>query len=248
MNNFGILAAGYDKYNTADYDKYAAFVKDAFSLSAIPVKEVLDLGCGTGEMAVRLADMGYSVTALDISAEMLSVLTDKIKGRDILPVFQDMINIDLYGTVAGCISAFDSLNYLLNAKDLEKAFAGVGKFMEKGGVFVFDINTSYAYEKVYADNSYVYETENSMLVWRNCYNRNTRKCHFYLTEFELSDDGRYFRTDAVHVQKNHSLRTIKTAADKAGFDVMGIYGNTDRGELENTSPKAYYVLRKNREL
>jgi hypothetical protein len=29
---------------------------------------------------------------------------------------------------------------------------------------------------------------------------------------------------------------------------MGIYGNTDRGELENTSPKAYYVLRKNREL
>lgn len=248
MESFGIIAAKYDIYNSADYDSYARFVKTAFDESEVPVTEVLDLGCGTGELSVRLADMGYSVTAADLSEEMLSVLSGKIAGRDILPVCQDMRKLDLYGTVQGCVSSFDSLNYLLTSGDLETAMAKVGFFMEKGGIFAFDVNTDYAYKTVYSRNSYVYEEEGSMLVWRNFYDEKTRKCRFYLTSFEPDGEGKYIRGDAMHIQKNHSRKTIKAAAEKAGFDIIGVYGGTDRKPPKENDPKTYYILKKNREL
>lgn len=247
MESFGVLAGKYDIYNSADYDKYAAFVRDAFESNDIEIKEVLDLGCGTGEMSVRLSDMGYSVTALDNSPEMLSKLIEKINGRDILPVCQDMRDIDLFGTITGCISTFDCLNYLQTTADINQTFSKVGLFMEKGGLLVFDVNTDYAYEHVYADNCYVYESGKSMLVWRNFYNKKTKKCAFYLTSFDYVK-GKYIRTDATHIQKNHSPLVIEKAAKNAGFDIIGIYGGLDKTPLNSENPKAYYVLRKNRQL
>lgn len=248
MENFEILAEKYDIYNSADYDAYAAFVKDAFGKSGVPVKEVLDLGCGTGELTLRLADMGYSVTAADVSDEMLSVLINKIGGRDILPVKQDMRELDLFGTVQGCVSTFDCLNYLTKASDVEKAIAKVGFFMEKGGIFVFDVNTAHTYENVYDGRSYVYEDDDSLLVWRSEYNEKTRLCRFWLTSFTLGEDGTYVRDDAVHTQKYHPPRTLAKAISDAGFDVIGVYGSTDGKKSEDGDAKAYYVLRKNRSL
>ncbi|MDD4124951.1 MAG: class I SAM-dependent methyltransferase [Eubacteriales bacterium] len=248
MKDFGIIAGKYDIYNSADYDSYASFAQGSFSESRVPVTEVLDLGCGTGELTVRLADMGFSMTAADGSEEMLAVLTGKIKGRDIQPICQDMRFLDLYGTVQGCVSSFDCLNYLLTSDDLNRAVAKVGFFMEEGGIFVFDVNTDYAYKSIYANNSYVYEERLSMLVWRNYYNEKTRKCDFYLTSFYEDGRGKYIRNDAVHVQKNHTYKAIKTAVENAGFDIVGIFGGTDRRPLTGTDPKAYYVLRKNRQL
>ena len=245
--DFGIIADRYDIYNSADYDSYAAFIAERFARADIPVKEVLDLGCGTGELSVRLADAGKSVTAADISEEMLNELNAKIKCRDILPVKQDMRELDLFGTVQGCVSAFDCLNYLLTAHDLEKAFCSVGFFMEKGGIFVFDVNTEYAYKNVYDGKSYVYETDSSMLVWQSAYGANTRKCRFYLTSFEREGEN-YARRDAIHVQKYHPPRTIAKAAKSAGFDILEICGSTDGSAPDAGSVKNYYVMKKNRSL
>ncbi|MBQ6043477.1 MAG: class I SAM-dependent methyltransferase [Clostridia bacterium] len=247
-DGFGIIAAKYDIYNSADYDAYVSFVLKAFEEADIPVTEVLDLGCGTGELSVRLADAGKSVTAADISEDMLSVLVSKSAGRDIQPVRQDMRGLDLFGTVQGCVSAFDCLNYLLTAKDLEKAMSSVGFFMEKGGVFVFDVNTEYAYSCIYDGKSYVYETEDSMLVWQSGYDANTRRCRFYLTSFDETEGGLYSRRDCVHAQKFHPHRTISAAAKRAGFDILGVYGTPGFTAPEKTSAKNYYVLKKNRSL
>jgi hypothetical protein len=189
--------------------------------------------------------MGCSMTAADSSEEMLSVLIEKIGKRDILPICQDMRSLDLYGTVQGCVSSFDSLNYLLTADDLKRAVAKVGFFMEKGGIVVFDVNTVYEYKTIYSNNIYVYEEGSSVLVWRNFYNEKTRKCNFYLTSFEEDGKGKYIRNDAVHVQKNHTYKAIKIAAENAGFDIIGIYGGTDGKTPDSTDPKAYYILRKN---
>lgn len=41
---------------------------------------VLELGCGTGRLASRLAELGLSVTGVDESHEMLSLLPEEIEG------------------------------------------------------------------------------------------------------------------------------------------------------------------------
>src|SRR5699024_6008450 len=45
------------------------------------VVDVLDLGTGSGYLAFRLADLGYTVTATDLSAGMLEVAADHVKNR-----------------------------------------------------------------------------------------------------------------------------------------------------------------------
>ena len=45
------------------------------------------LGCGTGEMTLRLADAGYDMIAVDASDEMLSILSGKLAERETTGVF-----------------------------------------------------------------------------------------------------------------------------------------------------------------
>ena len=46
--------------------------------SGSPRPHVLDLGCGTGNLTVRFLEEGATVTAVDMSAEMLQVLSSKM--------------------------------------------------------------------------------------------------------------------------------------------------------------------------
>ena len=66
-------AEAYDLlYADKDYDAECDLLERIFRESGRPVRTVLDLGCGTGAHAVRLAQRGYSVVGVDLSAEMLA--------------------------------------------------------------------------------------------------------------------------------------------------------------------------------
>ena len=73
MSSYDALAASYDGL-MADgiYRRRADYLEKLFQKSAIPVRTVLDLACGTGTIACLLAAKGYDVTATDLSEEMLT--------------------------------------------------------------------------------------------------------------------------------------------------------------------------------
>ena len=76
--NFNTIAANYDRMNhlmTLGLDR--CWRKHAVrGLHG----NVLDVACGTGDMMVRLAEQGCTVTGVDISEEMLEVARLKAKG------------------------------------------------------------------------------------------------------------------------------------------------------------------------
>jgi SAM-dependent methyltransferase len=233
----------YDTVNGDQYSIYAEFVKKCFvSQSDIPVREVLDLGCGTGGITARLADMGYDTVGVDISPEMLMYARENTYGKDVLLLNQDMRSFELYGTVQGIVCSFDTLNYLSNEEELTKTLSLCRLYMEKGGVMVCDINSLYRYEKVYANNVFVYEVEDDMLVWQNEWNSEKEECTFYLTMFTAYEDG-YSREDEVNTQKYFSPETFKRCARKAGFETINIYGEKDLSVPAETSEKLYITLK-----
>ena len=71
--SYSVIAPLYDRINGDQYIPYSTYLKEVFARYAdIPVKEVLDLGCGTGSIAALLAEE-YDMVALDASPEMLSI-------------------------------------------------------------------------------------------------------------------------------------------------------------------------------
>lgn len=241
MSAFDITAHLYDRINGDQYAPYAAFLKQCFRYARIPVKEVLDLGCGTGGITALLVESGFDMVAVDISPEMLSVAKDREGSENILYVCQDMRSLDLYGTVQAAYSSFDCLNYLSKASELDKVFSLLRNYIETGGVLVFDVNTLYRYQNVFADNSYVYEFGDDMLVWQNHYSPSSQKCSFYLTYFQASGRGTYTRYDEVQKQRYFPQKTILSLLKKNRFSAEGVFGSTDFAPLQETSEKAYYV-------
>lgn len=153
------FAQFYDSLNEgADYDGLCAVICKYFTEYGLTQGIVADLGCGTGEMSLRLAQKGYDLIAVDASADMLNELLDKKQqaglGNEILALCQPLEQLDLYGTIQGAVSLFDTVNHI-EPENLARAFQRVGLFMESGGVFVFDYNTPYKHEIILADNSFV---------------------------------------------------------------------------------------------
>ena len=69
-----VYAEHYDLfYQHKDYEAGCSFVEAIFQrFAGQPVRSILDLGCGTGGHALRLAQRGYAVTGVDRSAAMLA--------------------------------------------------------------------------------------------------------------------------------------------------------------------------------
>lgn len=107
----------YDELNSeADYDALYRYVTDELAAHGIHDGILADLGCGTGDLTLMLAQAGYDVIGIDRSEEMLSVLREKADELDmtgrILLLRQDLLSLDLYGTIRAAVSTFDTYNHI----------------------------------------------------------------------------------------------------------------------------------------
>ena len=171
--SYSVLAAFYNQLQEADYDGIGAYYHKLLAGSNVPCpagspKILLDLACGTGILTRRFADLNYDVIGADISPEMLSVASEQPHGR-IQYCCQDMTKLDLFGTVDACICTLDALNHLPNEKALKETFSRVSLFMNKGGVFAFDMNTILKHKEILSGNTYVYDLDDIYCIWLNSY-------------------------------------------------------------------------------
>ena len=168
---YGIFADFYDVFNEdADYDVLEAEIINAFHTYGIEDGIVVDLGCGTGELTLRLARDGYDMIGVDASEEMLSILREKeaeLELSGVLLLHQDLQTLDLYGTVRAAVSTFDTFNHIGPYDVFERALCRASLFLEPQGVFVFDMNTPYKHRSVLADNTFTIESDDAVCVWKN---------------------------------------------------------------------------------
>lgn len=240
--SYEALACIYDRINGNAYKPYAEMLDNIFKSADIEIKEVLDLGCGTGGITAMLADMGYDMIGLDVSPEMLNLAREANYGKNTLLLCQDMCEFELYGTVQAIYSSFDCLNYITKNKDLKQVFVLARNYLESGGLFVFDVNTEHRYKNVYDQKSYVYEFEDSFTVWRSEYDDKTRECTFEIDMFTEEDDGSYTRYCETQTQRLHKKDEILKLAE--GFSLVSVSGGLGFDGCEEQD-KEYYILKKN---
>ena len=77
-----------------------------------------------------------------------------------------MREFELYGTVRAVVSICDSMNYILEYRDLVQVFKLVNNYLDPGGVFIFDLNTPYKHRELLADHTFARSVRRAALSGR----------------------------------------------------------------------------------
>ncbi len=243
--SYSAIAECYDALNShIDYSSWASFLHSEIRAGGVSDGSlVLDLACGTGNITLPLAALGYDMIGIDLSESMLNVARSKRGGQDILWLCQDMRSFELYGTVGAVVCCLDSINYLTSKKDLAKCFSLVHNYLDPDGIFIFDINTPYKFEKVYGENHYILEDDGIYCGWQNYYSKKSGRCDFALSVFYEKGDGSYERFDEIQTERCWSMRTVKNLLASSGFNIIKTVSGFDCRPLSDTDERAYFVCR-----
>ncbi|MBE6651306.1 MAG: class I SAM-dependent methyltransferase [Ruminococcaceae bacterium] len=244
MNNeYTVLPAFYDELNSdVDYEAYASFICSKLTNDT---PDVLDLGCGTGDLSHILALRGANVVGLDASSEMLTLASHKseMKRAKVFYTCQNMTSFSTGRMYDAVISTFDCLNYLLTKADLLRAFNCVSKELKDDGIFIFDMNTEYKFVNIYADNSYVLESDRIFCAWENYYDEKSKKCDFYINIF-AEENGMWRRYFEEQTERMFTLDEIKSALKKAGLTFVSVSSDYDGSPVTDTTERYYIIAKK----
>lgn len=236
----------YDRLtDNVEYEKRADYFCRLLSLCGVKNGILLDLGCGTGSMSVKMAERGFDVIGVDSSIGMLNAAQQKMfeSGRQLLLLNQPMQDIDLYGTVDCAICVLDGINHLNNAEEVKQTFEKVSLFMNRGGAFAFDVNTIYKHQNVLADNAFIYEFDDLFCSWQNNYNSGDNSVDISLDFFE-EEDGVYYRSSESFSEQAYELSDISAWLEDAGFEVVGIFDDLTTDNVKPDSQRAVFLTKK----
>jgi len=100
---------------------------------------VLDLGCGTGRVALHLARRGHPVVGLDIEPELLDALAERATGLPVQTLRADARDFDLGRTVPLALAPMQTLQLLDDAGERAACLRRVAAHLEPGGRFAASI-------------------------------------------------------------------------------------------------------------
>ena len=206
-----------------------------------PGSAVLDLCCGTGQLAAELSRQGYRTTGLDGSERMIEIARQN--APDVAFVVQDARNIALPRRFSAVFSTFDSLNHVMSLDELEQVFQSVFTVLEDGGYFAFDLNMEEGYRSRWR-GSFGYVEEDHVCVVRSSHDADEKTGRLDVTLFELRGSA-WRRTDFPLTQRWYDESGIRERLRKSGFeDLQSLDGNEPILEGSLHEGRMFFVARK----
>lgn len=248
MEAYTEFATVYDTFmDNVPYEAWEKYLVDILKAEGINDGLLLELGCGTGRMTRLLAAEGYDMIGVDNSEEMLSVAREyTMENTEILYLLQDMREFELYGTVKAIVSICDSMNYITEDEDLLEVFKLVNNYLDPEGVFIFDLNTVYKYEKILGEQTIAENREDASFIWDNYYDEEEQINEYDLALFiPEGKDGLYRKYEEVHYQRAYELELVKELLEKAGMEFVTAYDAFTKNPVNEKSERIYVIAREN---
>ncbi len=244
--SYGSFAYVYDRLTeNVDYKSYAAYIKRLFESYGKNIFSVLDVACGTGSLTAELSKLGYEMIGVDKSEDMLSEAQAKKfeENLDILYLCQSAEELDLFGTVQGAVCTLDSLNHITDEDTVIEAFKKISLFMEKDGIFIFDLNTEYKHREVLGNNTFVYDLDDVYCVWQNEFDQKDMITHVYL-DFFVEEDGLYERFSEEFDERAYSHEKVLEWLGISGFELVDFFEEFTENKPKEDTERIVYVARK----
>ncbi|NDV57972.1 class I SAM-dependent methyltransferase [Bacteroides sp. 519] len=253
MNEYTEIAEFYDEWSKGD--PAAQECIDFYVDMCYNENDIVELGVGTGRIAIEIAKKGKKITGIDICQEML----DKFYEKSIIWNIQDKINIicsDVknfkLNNKANLITfPFRSIGHLLSLDEKEVLLKNVYLQLSDGGQFVFD---HYIFNKSWADQynnisrlMYFYEYEGVYnYIWDTYnYNYKYQLMNCFVTIEKSNQKGVIFFKKIIPFKFSWIYpEQVENLIHKTGFKVIDVYGDFKGNPLTSSSDNQIWILQK----
>ena len=245
MGAYEALAASYDRLtNDVDYEATVDFYYEILKQEGLNPRTAVDLACGTGSVTAILAKKGLQVIGIDMSEEMLTVASQKAGDLDPMPWFicQSLQEMRLPRAVDMAVCALDSLDYITDPEDCQEAIQRTYKYLNPGGIFIFDVNTP---EKLRAMDGQVFldEDDDVYCVWRGDFDWETNICSYGMDLFQRKGNL-WERSFEEHREYAYSAEQLVGYLKAAGFTHIRVYGDRRLAAPVEGEQRIYIKARK----
>jgi len=185
-------------------------------------RSLLDVCCGTGQLALQFLRAGYVVTGLDNSEPMLAHArincASFVSSGEVSFVQSDAADFSLSSRFGLAVSTFDALNHLSGVDALLSCFACVHQCLLPGGLFAFDLNTVLGLRRW--NNMTVEDSPDAMVIERGMYDEDKHQGRIKISGFVRQESGGWLRFDETFEERAWPVRDVTTALLEVGFSAV----------------------------
>ena len=230
------FARVYDRMMASvDYAGWAEHYRQLLRLCGVGDKaRCVECACGTGSLTLPLRRMGYQITGVDLSEEMLAAAMEKARaaGLNIPFVRQDMERLQVPRRVDAVLCTCDGVNYLAAPEKARAFFRAAYAALRPGGALIFDLSTPEKLSGTLGNHTLFSDDPEISYIWQNSWQEKTACVEMALSIFERQPDGRYLLLEERQTQRAHSRAELRQWLKEAGFDEIRFYGR-----LRMTAPR-----------
>ncbi len=222
------FASVYDRLMAdVDYKTWARFYHTLMERYGIARGKVCECACGTGSLTIALSQLGYQMTGVDISPDMLFEASQKARksGAMIPFVKQDMRALHLHRSMDAVLCTNDGLNYLRDASELTDFFRAAFLSVREGGGLFMDVSTPYKLEHILGNHFIGDETPEIAYLWQNRFNRAQQYVDLNMAIFVRQKDETYLRIGECQRQYAHSAALITQLLQAVGFTDVRLFAD-----------------------
>jgi SAM-dependent methyltransferase len=241
------FASAYDDFNHLRYrnTRWTGRLLGRAEAAGLEGNHLLDVACGTGLSFIPMLRRGWSVTACDISSEMLNIAREKV--GDLVPLHRaDVRELPTFGSFDLVWAINDPLNYLLSKEELDAGLVGMSRNLKPGGVLIFDLNTIYTYRTFFSDEFQI-KSKRRHFIWSGREHPGAVKPGL-IAEARFEAVGEPASVH-IHRQRHFPESVVLASVEAADLKVVEVLGVSEpEGELsaplnEEVDTKAVYVCK-----
>jgi SAM-dependent methyltransferase len=243
-----VFGPGYaDAYDTIYQDKdYAAEcgqLDHIFRYYGNSIESILDLGCGTGNHAIPLAQRGYQVVGIDRSADMLNRARGKadnlVSHGDLVFRQSDIHQLDLQRQFDAVLMMFAVLGYQLENADVLSALSTARRHLRLGGLLVFDVwyGPAVLHERPSQRAKIVSTTRGRTLrIVSGELDTARQLCTVHYQMWQLEDDLLVAETEEKHLMRYFFPLELELFLQSSGFGLLrlGVFPEFDQDPSDAT--------------
>ena len=204
---------------------------------------IVDLGCGTGSVAIPLAERGYAVTGIDLSDTMLAVAAQKAERTSVQWLEQDMVEWSVGEPVDAVVCLCDGLNYLTEPDDFAQAIRQAASQLKPGGVLLFDLLPAGQLERYAAEQPYVHDESDLAYMWTCDWDASEQTIYHDITFFIQTPSGTYTRFEESHTERAYAKADVEQLLEQAGFTEVNWSSDFGRAPYSDAASRVFVSAR-----